>query len=92
MFSTPAVVGADGILKVNFNIAADNNISWLSYKNVKYVKAGGMVPIIVTQEATAINEVEATAAAKTVYNMAGQQMKGLQKGLNIVGGKKVLVK
>lgn len=92
MFSTPAVVGADGILKVNFNIAADNNISWLSYKNVKYVKAGGMVPIIVTQEATAINEVEATAAAKTVYNMAGQQMKGLQKGLNIVGGKKVYVK
>ena len=92
MFSTTAVVGADGILKVNFNIAADNNISWLSYKNVKYVKAGGMVPIIVTQEATAINEVEATAAAKTVYNMAGQQMKGLQKGLNIVGGKKVYVK
>ena len=92
MFSTTAVVGADGILKVNFNIAADNNISWLSFKDVKYSKQQGMTPIIITQDATAINEVEATAAAKTVYNMAGQQMKGLQKGLNIVGGKKVLVK
>ena len=92
MFSTTAVVGADGILKVNFNIAADNNISWLSYKNVKYVKAGGMVPIIVTQEATAINEVEATAAAKTIFNAAGQRINTLQKGLNIVNGKKVYVK
>ena len=92
MFSTTAVVGADGILKVNFNIAADNNISWLSYKNVKYVKAGGMVPIIVTQEATAISEVEATSAAKTIFNAAGQRINTLQKGLNIVGGKKVYVK
>ena len=92
MFITPAIVGVDGILKVNFNIAADNNISWLSYKNVKYVKSSGMTPIVIGQEATAINEVENIAAAKTVYNMAGQQMKGLQKGLNIVGGKKVYVK
>ena len=87
-----AVVGSDGILKIDFNVEADNNISWLSFKDVKYSKQQGMTPIIITQDATAINEVEATAAAKTVYNMAGQQMKGLQKGLNIVGGKKVYVK
>ena len=28
----------DGILNVNFNIAADNNIHWLSFKNIKYTK------------------------------------------------------
>ena len=84
-------VGDDGILKVAFNIAADNNISWLSFKDVNYLK--GMTPIIVTQEATAINEVNAKpAAARTIFNAAGQQMKSLQKGLNIVDGKKVYVK
>ena len=28
----------DGNLYVHFNVASDNNISWLSFKNVKYVK------------------------------------------------------
>jgi hypothetical protein len=31
-------VGADGVLKIQFNVAADNNISWLSFKNVKFEK------------------------------------------------------
>jgi len=30
---------ADGTLKINFNVAEDNNISWLSFKNVKYAVA-----------------------------------------------------
>lgn len=29
---------AEGNLTISFNIAADNNISWLSYKNVKYAE------------------------------------------------------
>ena len=81
-------VGDDGVLKVTFNVADNNNISWLSFKNVKYMKAA--TPIV-TEPATAINEVNATpAAAKTIFNAAGQQLKSLQKGLNIVNGKKVL--
>ena len=31
-------VGVDGKLELKFNVAADNNISWLSFKNVKYNK------------------------------------------------------
>ena len=31
-------VGEDGRLTLKFNVAADNNISWLSFKNVKYNK------------------------------------------------------
>ena len=31
-------VGEDGILTFSLNVAADNNISWLSFKNVKYTK------------------------------------------------------
>ena len=29
-------VGEDGVLNIKFNVAADNNISWLSFQNVKF--------------------------------------------------------
>lgn len=41
---------------------------------------------------TAISSVNSTADAATVYNLAGQRMNGLQKGINIVNGKKMVVK
>ena len=41
---------------------------------------------------TAISEVKAQKIAKTIYNVAGQQIQSLQKGLNIVNGQKVYVK
>lgn len=45
------------------------------------------------ETATPISTVKpAKAAAKAIFNLAGQQIKSLQKGLNIVDGKKVLVK
>ncbi|MCR4919674.1 MAG: hypothetical protein K5928_07685 [Prevotella sp.] len=37
-FVAIGTVGEDGVLKIKFNVAADNNIHWLSFKNVKYVK------------------------------------------------------
>ncbi|MBQ8968432.1 MAG: hypothetical protein IJ064_01680 [Bacteroidaceae bacterium] len=37
-FKATGVVGEDGVLKFNINVAADNNISWLSFKNVKYTQ------------------------------------------------------
>ena len=42
--------------------------------------------------ATGINSAKAAKTAKTIYNVAGQQLKSLQKGLNIVNGEKVYVK
>lgn len=74
----------EGTLKVKFTVAEGNNISWLSFQNVKYTKIGDI--------ATAISEVGNKATAKTIFNVAGQQMNGLQKGLNIVDGKKVYIK
>lgn len=41
--------------------------------------------------ATAINGISANKAVKGIYNIAGQQT-NLQKGINIVDGKKVMVK
>lgn len=45
-----------------------------------------------TNVPTEISSVTKKVAQKGIFNMAGQQMNGLQKGLNIVDGKKVLVK
>ena len=73
----------DGTLKIKFIVAADNNISWLSFKNVKFEKVS---------DATKIAGVTEKAAQKAIFNAAGQQMKNLQKGINIVDGAKVYVK
>jgi hypothetical protein len=37
-FTATGEVGEDGVLTIKFNVAADNNISWLSFKNVTYTK------------------------------------------------------
>ena len=41
---------------------------------------------------TKISAVEASKASSEIYNVNGQKLNGLQKGINIVGGKKVYVK
>lgn len=41
---------------------------------------------------TKINGVSTDLQTKSVYNIAGQQLNGAQKGINIVDGKKVMVK
>jgi hypothetical protein len=74
----------DGTLKVKFSVAGDNNISWLSFQNVKYEKTGDIT--------TAISEVSSKTAAKSVFNVAGQKLSAPAKGLNIIDGKKVYVK
>jgi hypothetical protein len=42
--------------------------------------------------ATSITEAKVAKVAKAIFNVAGQQIKSLQKGLNIVDGKKIFVK
>jgi len=44
-FTARGTVAEDGVLKINFNVAADNNISWLSFKNVKFEKKNVIEPI-----------------------------------------------
>ena len=77
-------VGADGTLKIQFKVAADNNISWLSFKNVKFVY---------NPAATGINDLKQTNVLEgTIYNLNGQKVNKAQKGLFIINGKKVVVK
>jgi len=36
--SATGIVAEDGVLNVKFNVASDNNVSWIAFKNVKYTK------------------------------------------------------
>ncbi len=54
---------------------------------------GGLGEAAVAQEATGIEEIENAASADDkIYNLAGQRLKKAGKGINIIGGKKVIVK
>gem|GEM_PF-6063240 len=63
---------------------------------VYYVPAGGgeVKSLGFDAIATAIQNLKAAEAAQQggIYNLNGQQLNGLQRGINIVGGKKVFVK
>jgi hypothetical protein len=56
-------VAEDGVLKIKFNVAADNNVSWLSFKNVKFEKHITVDPII---EAAKTALQDAITAAKAI--------------------------
>ena len=81
--------------KLNGN---QSNIYW--YQNIgedKFPVLNESHGIVVRNEDgtyTGINEVEASEATQPVaiYNLAGQRLNKMQKGINIINGKKVLVK
>jgi len=81
-FTAVGEVGEDGVLKIQFNIAADNNISWLAFKNVMFEKA----------EWTGVNGIARNAQTNSIYNLNGQKVEKMTKGLFILNGKKVVVK
>ncbi len=37
-YTAVGTVGEDGVLNIKFLVAADNNVSWLSFRNVKFTK------------------------------------------------------
>ena len=76
----------NGQITLNINVGENSNIHWLSWKNVKVTK---------TSTPTGVKAIENNTTSTvngTVYNLAGQKLNGMQKGLNIQNGKKVLVK
>ncbi|WP_288276279.1 hypothetical protein [uncultured Prevotella sp.] len=61
-FTATGTVAEDGVLKIKFNVAADNNVSWLSFKNVKFEKKA--VDPIIEAAKTALQD--AITAAKAI--------------------------
>ncbi|MBQ9363703.1 MAG: hypothetical protein IJT97_09860 [Bacteroidaceae bacterium] len=83
-FTATGVVGEDGVLKIQFNVAADNNISWLSFKNVKYAKVetpepvateySGLVTVTMTQAGTPLGEPTVAPGTVTISSMPGSDV------------------
>ena len=63
-------VAEDGALNITFNVAADNNISWLSFKNVKFEKKTTAEDIAL---GNAIDALKAIIAADKSIETEGQQ-------------------
>lgn len=80
VFTATGKADETGALKINFNILDDNNVSWLSFKNIKYAEYGGE---------TAVESVESQAEA-VIYDLSGRRVQKMTKGLYIVNGRKVI--
>jgi len=82
-FTAAGAVDAEGKLLIKFNVAADNNVSWLSFKNVVYTY-NEYVTVGIQNVATD------KAAQQGIFNLAGQRVEKAGKGLYIINGKKVV--
>ena len=86
-YTVKCEVGDDGLLTFGIKVKDANDFfDWIAFKNFT---------VIYEDLPTAITEVAgktAIANNNAIFNIAGQQMDGLQKGINIVDGQKVFVK
>lgn len=55
-YTAVGVADANGNLTINFTIAAENNISWLSFKNVKYAQYGKSASNLDFSEGTPVDK------------------------------------
>lgn len=87
---------ADGTFKIeNVGMAKYIQYSTKYTSYGSYADAQGDMPYlyIINDNVTAIESIEAEVAKNnSIYNIAGQRLQKFQKGLNIVGGKKIIVK
>ena len=86
-------VKAGGDLRIGFRKNTDPKIEgdWIIFDDFQLFYLGG--DLDKKPEDTGIKDVIANnAKTAAIYNLAGQRINALQKGLNIVGGKKVFVK
>ena len=71
-YTATGVVGEDGVLKINFNVAEGNNISWLSFQNVKYEVSPYKFP----EGAVVYDFAAAAAAGENPGNLNGSAANG----------------
>ena len=82
VYEAVGAADAEGNLTINFNILEGNNVSWLSFKNLKYAE---------WSENTGIENINANVET-VIYDLQGRRVEKAVKGIYIVNGKKVVVK
>ncbi len=81
------VVGDDGMLNFGFTVK-NATFNWLAFKNVKLTYIAPPSPAVSIDRPDYVGK----GTTGVVYNIAGQRLSGLQKGVNIVDGNKVLIR
>lgn len=80
-------VAAGETLRIGFRKSTSVSGDWLIFDDFQLLFLGGNL------DSTGINDINVgTKGATAVYNLQGQQLAAPQRGINIIGGKKVLVK
>ena len=80
-----AYLSEAGVLKLGLKKVEALSGDWLIYDDFQLFYLG-------KNPSTGITDVNNDAATQTIFNLAGQPLKSVQKGINIINGKKVLVK
>ncbi len=88
---------ADGKNGLGFYPIDDNTIlaagkAYLAIPNTSTSGARQFVSMDIEGTITGIKNIDADVTGKAVYNLNGQRQNSLKKGINIVGGKKIVVK
>ena len=81
-------VGEDGVLTIGLRKNALIDGDWTPFNNWRLYYCGTTLPDAVKS----IDAETATAAGKSIFNLAGQKVSKAQKGIYIIGGRKVVVK
>ena len=90
MYNKPSIVtevGEGGILRIGVKKTAGIEADWSIFDNFQLFYIGTAAPVGIES----IDAIEAVTPVG-IYNLAGQRINTLQKGINIVNGKKVFVK
>ncbi|MCQ2133151.1 MAG: hypothetical protein MJY90_07440 [Bacteroidaceae bacterium] len=79
-------VGEDGTLRIGVRKSQGLGEDWSIFDTFQIFYLGTDAPVV-------IDSIEENATATVgIYNLAGQKLQKLQKGLNIINGKKIFVK
>ena len=80
--SVQVMVEEGGELKLGLRKTAARGGDWLIYDDFELYYLGGAE--------LGVSEINSENGNKVIYNVAGQKLNQMQKGINIVNGKKIL--
>ena len=96
LFTTEVIckVLEDGVLTVGIKKDKPKHFSWVVLDNFRLFYHGSNSSLAPSGSATAINDVKSqpNADSGAIYSISGQRLDVPKKGVNIIGGKKVVIK
>ena len=97
-FEGTAVAAGNYVIKNNAVCPAGDGVTigankaYINLTDVPASSTTGSVKLFINGDADAISAINAENRNEAIYNVAGQRLQKVQKGVNIVGGKKIVVK